>query len=70
MNKWEVDEHKQWSEKVGSHYFFPQCWTKIETMKGSDKRKSFVEPVGMNGSNFENEMVFLSLTAIIITTNG
>ena len=23
MNKWEVDEHKQWSEKVRSHRFCP-----------------------------------------------
>ena len=36
-------------------------------MKGSDKRKSFVESVGINGSNFKNEMLFLSFTAIIIS---
>ena len=23
MNKWEVDEHKQWSEKVRSQHFCP-----------------------------------------------
>ena len=28
--------------------------------KGSNKRKSFVEPVGMDGSNFKNETLFLS----------
>ena len=32
MNKWEVDEHKQWSEnQVRSHRF---CQTKTEAMKG------------------------------------
>ena len=30
-------------------------------MKGSNKRKSFVEPVGINGSNFKNE-TFLRLS--------
>ena len=39
-------------------------------MKGSNKRKLFVEPVGMNGSNFKNETLFLSFTAIITTKNG
>ena len=29
-------------------------------MKRSNKRKSFVDPVGMNGSNFKNETLFLS----------
>ena len=41
-----------------------------QTMKGSNKRKSFVEPVGMNGSNFKNETLFVSFTAIITTRNG
>ena len=30
-------------------------------MKGSNKRKSFVKPVGMNDSSFINEALFLSL---------
>ena len=30
-------------------------------MKGSNKRKSFVEPVGTNSSNFKNETSQLSL---------
>ena len=34
MNKWEVDEHEQWSEKVRIQRFCPQCQTKTETMKG------------------------------------
>ena len=76
MNKWEVDEHKQWSEKVRSHRFCPHMLDKNRNyiMKGSNKRKSFVKPVGMNGSNFKNETLFLSFTAIIttaiITRNG
>ena len=28
-------------------------------MKGSNKRKSFVKPVGMNGFNFKNDTLFL-----------
>ena len=63
MNKWEVDEHKQWSEKVRSHRF-------CSPLKGSNKRKSFVKPVGMNGSNFKNETLFVPFTAIIATRNG
>ena len=39
-------------------------------MKGSNKRKSFVKPVGMNGFNFKNETLFVSFTAIITTRNG
>ena len=31
--------------------FVCTCWTKTETMKESNQIKSFVEPVGMNGSN-------------------
>ena len=34
------------------------------------REKSFVEPVGMNGSNFKNETLFVSFTAIITTRNG
>ena len=68
MNKWEVYGHKQWSEKVTAFVRMLPCWT--ETMKGSDKRKSFVEPVGMNGSNFKNDTLFVSFTAIITTRNG
>ena len=33
--------------------FVRTCWTKTETVKGSNKRKSFVEPEGKNGSNFK-----------------
>ena len=36
----------------------------------SNKRKSFVKPVGMNSYNFKNEMLFVSFTAIITTRNG
>ena len=50
--------------------FVRTCWTKTETMKGSNKRKSFLEPVGMNGSSFKNETLFLSFTTIITTRNG
>ena len=50
--------------------FVRTCWTKTETMKESNKRKSFVEPVGMNGSNFETETLFVSFTATITTRNG
>ena len=39
MNKWEVDEHKQWSEKVGSQRFCPPLLDKTETMKGYDQIK-------------------------------
>ena len=39
-------------------------------MKGSNKRKSFVKLVGMNGSNFKTETLFVSFTAIITTRNG
>ena len=38
-------------------------------MNGLNKRKSFIESVQMNSSNFKNEKLFLSFTAII-TTNG
>ena len=36
----------------------------------SNKRKSFVKSVGVNGSNFKNETLFVSFTAIITTRNG
>ena len=67
MNKWEVDEHKQWSEKVRSHRFCPPLLDKNGNYEGmwSNKRKSFVKPVGMNGSNFKNETLFVSYTATI-----
>ena len=62
MNKWEVDEHKQWSEKVRSQCF---CLLLLDKNRNyeeirSNKRKSFVKPVGMNGSNFKNETLFVS----------
>ena len=36
MNKWEADEHKQWSEKVRSHHFCPPLLDKTKTMKGTE----------------------------------
>ena len=39
MNKWEVDEHEQWSEKVRINAFDRTCQTKTETMKGYDQIK-------------------------------
>ena len=44
--------------------FVRTCWTKTVTMKGSNKGKSFVEPMGLNSSNFKNETLFVSFTAI------
>ena len=69
MNKWEVDEHKQWSKKVRSHRFVHPCWTKTETMKGSDQIKENRSSLGMNGSNFRNEMLFVSFTVHPINTS-
>ena len=45
---------------------------KLKLFKGiwSNKRKLFVKPVRMNGSNFKNETLFVSFTAIITTRNG
>ena len=40
------------------------------TLLSSNKRKSFVKSVGMNGSNFKNETLFVSFTAIVTTRNG
>ena len=72
MNKWEVDEHEQWSEKVRSQCFCPLMIDKNGNYKGirSNKRKSFAKQVGMNDSNFKNETLFVSFTAIITTRNG
>ena len=71
MNKWEVDEHKQWSEEVRSQRFYCPLLDKNRNYEGiSNKRKSSVKPVGMNGSNFKNEMLCVSFTAIITTRNG
>ena len=53
VNKWEVDEHKQWSENVKSHRFCPHML---------DKNRNY-EPVGMNGSNFKNDTLFVSFAA-------
>ena len=39
MNKWEVDEHKQWSEKVRSRRFWPPLLDKTEIAKGYDQIK-------------------------------
>ena len=68
MNKWEVDEHKQWSEKVRSHRFCPHMLDKNRNYESNKRKSPFVEPVGMNGPNFKNETLFLSFTAIITTT--
>ena len=72
MNKWEVDEQKQWSEKVRSQRFCPPLPNKNSNYEGigSNKRKSFVKLEGMNGSNFKNETLFVSFTAIITIRNG
>ena len=50
--------------------FVRPCWTKTETMKASNKIKSFFDAVGINGSNFKNETLFMPFTAIITTRNG
>ena len=42
-------------------------------MKRYDQIKenhSLIKPVGMNGSNFKDETLFVSFTAIITTRNG
>ena len=70
-----MDEHEQWSEKVRSQCFCPPLPDKNRNYEGiwSNKRKSFVKPVGMNGSNFKNEMLFsecLLQLYIITTRNG
>ena len=72
MNKWELNEHKQLSEKVRSQRFCPPLLNKNRNYEGiwSNKRKSFVKPVGMNSSNFKNETLFVSFMAIITTRNG
>ena len=72
MNKWEVDEHEQWSEKVRSQHFCPPLLDKNRNYEGiwSNKRKSFVKLLGMNGSNFRNETLFVSFAAIITTRKG
>ena len=72
MKKWDVDEHEQWSEKVRSQRFCPPLLIKNRNYEGisSYKRKSFVKSVGMNGSNFKNEMLFVHFTAIVTTRNG
>ena len=68
VNKWEV-EHKQWSEKVRSHSFCSHMLdrTKTGTVEGSKKRKSFIEPVGMNGFNFKNETLFLFFLRLLLS---
>ena len=67
MNKWGVDEHKQCSEKVRCQRFCLALLDKIRNYEGiwSNKRKSFVKPVGMNCSNFKNETLFVSFTATV-----
>ena len=34
MTKWEVDEQKQWSEKVRSHRFYPHMLDKNRNYEG------------------------------------
>ena len=52
--------------------FVRPCYTKLETMKGYDqiKENRSLSQWGMNGSNFKNETLFVSFTAIITTRNG
>ena len=68
MNKWEVDEQTiKWNGEKSpllSAHAGQKLWR-------DQIKESFVELVGMNGSNFKNEMLFLSFnTAIITTGNG
>ena len=42
------------------------CWTKTKTMEILNNRKSFVEPGGMNGSNFKTND-FLSFNPFIVS---
>ena len=55
-----------------SQRFCPPLLDKNRNYEGiwSNKRKSFVKSLGMNGSNFKNETLFVSFTAIITTRNG
>ena len=39
MNKWEVDEHKQWSEKVRSQRFCPPLLDKAFSNSRRDTQK-------------------------------
>ena len=68
MNKWEVDEHKQWSEKVRSQHFCLPLLDKNRSYEGicSNKRKSFVKSVGMNG---QRELPFLAQSCRIHSVN-
>ena len=47
MNKWEVDEHKRWNEKVRSQRFCLPLLDKNRNYEGisSNKRKSFLDTV-------------------------
>ena len=69
MNKWEVDEHEQWSEKVRSQRFCPPLLDKNGKCVQIKENRS-LSRWGMNGSNFKNETLFVSFTAIITTRNG
>ena len=40
MNKWEVDGHKQWSEKVRSHHFCPHMLDKNRNYEGIKWKKN------------------------------
>ena len=42
MDKWEVDEHKQWSEKVRSQRFCPHMLDK-NSMKGEGMKDQIKE---------------------------
>ena len=73
MNKWEMEEYEQWSEKVRSQRFSPPLLDKNGNyMKGCDQKEEnrSLSPCGLNGSNFKNETLFVSFTAIITTRNG
>ena len=58
--KW-ISEQKQWGEKVRSQRFCPPLLDKNRNYEGIwlNKRKSSVKPVGMNGSNFKDETLFV-----------
>ena len=43
------------------------CIKNTETMEGSNKRKSSVEPLGMNGSSFQYQTIYVSFPAITTT---
>ena len=69
MNKWEVNEQEQWSEKVRSRRFFPTLLDKNRNDEGiwSNKIISFVKPWGLMVPHLNNETLFASLSLYIYT---